>query len=295
MPHPNNTVVPTFLAIAALTLSALPAQAASPTKTYTNARFGFVLDYPQAWGDPEESANGDGAHVLEPSGAKLTMSGWRLDSDSLQTLFERDSKDDPARARSVTYKVMKADWYVVSGYEASSVFYRKVIVHPAEDRQASFTLTFPKARKTQFDPIIPELAKSLRFANRNARLTDSSTPTTPPKAPIRGAHLNLKVRTHGMPGVRYVRLENRDSFDWHHVRVCVNERWCLDHPVLEPCHSKDCLDASDGGHSFIWYMTPDSEGRTSEFRDSRNVSNHDNAIVETIDLTADEGTQRVTF
>lgn len=273
-------------------------------KVYTNARFGFRVEYPADWGEPETSTNGDGARVYNSvRSASIVLSGWRLDGDTVKALFDADSRDDTKRQRTVTYKVMKGDWYVVSGFEGDNIFYRKVIVREAEDRQASFTLTFPKARKVEFDPVIARIAASLAFLSEgataptgvNTAATGEGTAASSATAANRKS-LKAKVETRPLVGDIFIYVGNDDSFDWHNVTICVNDVWCLRVPTVRHCRNKSCT-GPDGSPenpfvTRIWFMQHHSQGLTSDFRDGRGVSNREPSFVEVVSIKADEGDAR---
>lgn len=56
-----------------------PAPTSTPSSTYTNARFGFAVDYPAHWTVDRLSDNGDGVRLATGDGASvLAFAGYRV-------------------------------------------------------------------------------------------------------------------------------------------------------------------------------------------------------------------------
>ena len=68
------------------------------------------------------------------------------------------STDSPKKV--VTYKAMKRDWFVVSGFSGERVFYQKTIL--AGDQLFTFILEYPVGKKSIFDPIIKRVSLSFK-------------------------------------------------------------------------------------------------------------------------------------
>jgi hypothetical protein len=160
----------TRLAVATL-LAVTTASAAAPVyDVYCNARYGYCVAYPRTHLLPQgESDNGDGQVFLSRDGkAKLTVWGEHLvvSGDSLAARYAQRSRSRAASkgipARTVTYRLSRPDWFVVSGKQGTTIFYEKVIYKAGRSVLASFTLTYPQETAGTYDPVAAKVAASFR-------------------------------------------------------------------------------------------------------------------------------------
>jgi hypothetical protein len=141
-------------------------------KQYVNARFNYVISYPAGLLVPQgEADNGDGQRFLSRDGS-AEMLVWGSNNALNETLRSSFGKESRERTREhpdrvVTYKRLKGNAYVVSGYQDGKVFYRKTML--ADDVFISFYLSYPVDRKGEFDPVTAEISSSFRFAGSSAR------------------------------------------------------------------------------------------------------------------------------
>lgn len=102
---------------------------------YCNARYGYCITVPPALYGQGESDSGDGQVFLNrPATVTLTVwGGWSdiPDLPSFTDSFKETSRGWPAgngqAARVVTYKLLKPDFFVVSGVQGGKVFYQRTI------------------------------------------------------------------------------------------------------------------------------------------------------------------------
>jgi len=133
-------------------------------KTYSNARFDYSIAYPANILYPQgESANGDGQKFLSKDGhAELIVWGSNNAlNERLKDVYERESgasSDHPKRV--VSYKVLKPNWFVISGREDHRIFYQKTILRG--DVFKSFRIEYSDSDKARFDQIIKRIEKSFR-------------------------------------------------------------------------------------------------------------------------------------
>ena len=128
--------------------------------TYVNARYDYRISYPGSLLQGQgEAANGDGQRFLFSDG-QIVLTVWgslNVFDNSLRQLFEEEG----ARPnRNVTYKRIKDNWFVVSGYEEGRVFYQKTILNG--DVAKTFRLDYPAGQKATVDTIVPVLMRSFR-------------------------------------------------------------------------------------------------------------------------------------
>jgi hypothetical protein len=131
--------------------------------TYHNLRFAYSIDYPKNLLFPQgEAENGDGQKFLSKN-TDATLLVFGSNNALNQTLEERyheesrgGTPDTPKRV--VTYRVQKDNWYVISGYNDGKVFYQKTIYR--DDVFKTFYFEYDENRKSFYDPIVKQLAKS---------------------------------------------------------------------------------------------------------------------------------------
>ncbi len=65
---------------------------------------------------------------------------------------------------SVTYEALKGTWFVISGTDSQGIFYRRTIA--ADERLATFQLTYPAALRAIYDEVAAKLSRCLRLEGR---------------------------------------------------------------------------------------------------------------------------------
>lgn len=124
-------------------------------RTYSNARYGFSIAYPVGLLIPQgEPDNGDGQKFVSRDGrASLTAFGSHRLDRSLQDEFQSAQEN-----RSVTYKVLKRNMFVVSGTENGKIFYRKTLLRG--DVFKTFIIEYDEQERARFDAITTRVASS---------------------------------------------------------------------------------------------------------------------------------------
>jgi hypothetical protein len=131
--------------------------------TYVNVRFQYAICYPQDLFVPQgEPANSDGQRFLSnKDNAELAAYGSNNALD--ETLGERLSDMESRLADSsgkVTYKVQKANWFVLSGQNGQAIFYAKTLF--SHDQFKSFELTYDRSAAALYDPLVGRFASCFR-------------------------------------------------------------------------------------------------------------------------------------
>jgi hypothetical protein len=124
-------------------------------RTYSNARYGFSIAYPVNVLVPQgESDNGDGQKFMSRDGSAtlLAFGSNRLDR-SLRDEFQSAQEN-----RTVTYKVIKADMFVVSGHANGKIFYQKTLLRG--DAFKTFIIEYDEQERGTFDAITTRIARS---------------------------------------------------------------------------------------------------------------------------------------
>ncbi len=133
-------------------------------KTYTNARFAYSISYPAnlliAQG---EATNGDGQKFIykDAQAVLLVYGSHNALNQNLKTVFEaaiQPNADHPHL--SITYKILRANWFVISGKEDGKIFYQKTLLK--NDVFKTFRLEYDESQKKTFDALVPRLEKSFR-------------------------------------------------------------------------------------------------------------------------------------
>lgn len=138
-------------------------QGATTYNTYSNARFGYSIAYPVGILYPQgEADNGDGQKFLSKDrrAEMLVYGGHQLDSVSLSDMYEAALKEKAASgaSRNVTMKVLKKDWFVISGYAGGRVFYQKTMLRGGMFK--TFIIEYDRSQKSLYDPITARVARS---------------------------------------------------------------------------------------------------------------------------------------
>ena len=144
-----------------LALQALPALA----KIYGNARFGFFIDVPAAFGvaDPEpENGDGQSFHTKDSTAMLSASGGWIVEDDfaAQVSLFKKLERED---GWTISYEsTVGKSSASYSGTKANRIFYRHIITSCQGKAQASYWLEYPAADKAKYDVMIKSLNVSLK-------------------------------------------------------------------------------------------------------------------------------------
>lgn len=117
-----------LLSLLAVILISREAVAQPGYRTYHNARFDYSISYPVKVLIPQgEAANGDGQKFLSKDGhTEMLVYGANNALDqTLRQVYQSEISNAEHPNRTVTYQVLRADWFVVSGIENGRVFYQR--------------------------------------------------------------------------------------------------------------------------------------------------------------------------
>ena len=178
--HQALTGLPWLLLLACSTVYA---GGGTQYRTYDNVRFQYAISYPEGVLYPQgEADNGDGREFLSAhADAVLTVYGrYNALDESLEGLYDDAARgglpDDPKRV--VTYKVLRKDYFVVSGHDHGQIFYHKVMLNGDVIRTMDFV--YPERQKRYYDPIASRMARvvpppAVERCQSPQRFTRSST------------------------------------------------------------------------------------------------------------------------
>jgi len=150
-------------AAVAIATSALPSVAQQPADphtwmTYANVRFQYTICYPEDLMVPQgESENSDGQKFLANDGGQLIVFGSNNAlNEPLKNAFAATALRLAGTSGKVTYKLLKPDWFVVSGQNGPTVFYAKRLYSHGQFK--SFELTYDGSAAAVYEPLIRRLA-----------------------------------------------------------------------------------------------------------------------------------------
>ncbi|MBF0527809.1 MAG: hypothetical protein HQK55_00785 [Deltaproteobacteria bacterium] len=129
---------------------------------YNNPRFVYSIAYPEEILIPQgEADNGDGQKFLSKDGkvVMLVYGQFNVFNQTLKDAFSKALKEETPGGK-VTYKVLKGNWFVVSGKVSNRVFYQKTML--ADDTFKTFRIEYPEDQKGVFDKITEEIVKSFK-------------------------------------------------------------------------------------------------------------------------------------
>ena len=128
-------------------------------KTYNNARFGYSISYPSDLLTPQgEADNGDG-QVFSGDGAEMRVYG----SNSLlnETLRKEYNALLEEKGGSVTYKVFKNTFFVISGKENGRIFYQKTM-EDSDGAFITFMIEYDESKRRTYDAVVTKIVKTFK-------------------------------------------------------------------------------------------------------------------------------------
>ncbi|MFM7671884.1 MAG: hypothetical protein ACKO6Q_04750 [Bacteroidota bacterium] len=131
-------------------------------KTYYNRSRMFKIDYPSFLTMGQGSQNGDGREFYGSGGIVLSVSSSYYTDLSISDRYYNEFAD---KSQYIEYKVLRPNWYVVSGTsrQTGKEFYKKVYYsNTYGDQIRTMSLEYPKSRMDDFDVIIPRLIQSFK-------------------------------------------------------------------------------------------------------------------------------------
>lgn len=137
-------------------------------KKYGNVRFGYEISYPDAMLFPQgEAENGDGQRFLSRDG-DVEMLVWGSNNaleETIKSNFQKDTKEKTKEhpEKRVTYKRLKGNSYTVYGYIGEKIFYQKTIYVGEADAFLTFFISYPIAKKNEYDPVVSIISKSFHY------------------------------------------------------------------------------------------------------------------------------------
>jgi hypothetical protein len=132
---------------------------------YCNARFDYCVEYPVGFLSPQgEADNADGQAFLSKD-AVVSMKVWGSNNVLNESLEQRYNEDlqsgrNGKPKRFITYKIIKQNYYIVSGREGKQIFYQKTSL--ANDVFKTLLFVYPVTLQKQLDPIVTRSSRSFQ-------------------------------------------------------------------------------------------------------------------------------------
>jgi hypothetical protein len=124
--------------------------------TYSNARFAYSISYPGKILIPQgEAENGDGQTFRSSDGhAEMRVFGrYNAMNETLRSAFASAQE-----GKSVTYKLLKGNFYVVSGHHDGKIFYEKTLLKG--DTFKTFMIEYDESEASTYDSITARIVRS---------------------------------------------------------------------------------------------------------------------------------------
>jgi len=154
------TVALVLLSIAVLTAG----QIRHNYRTYHNSRFDYSISYPADILIPQgEAINGDGQKFFSRDRrTEMLVYGSHNSLDqTLKQVYEGQiSRRSEHPNRIITYKVLKHDWFVVSGIEDDRIFYQKTFLR--NNVFKTFRIEYHEGDKQLFNSITSRISNSFK-------------------------------------------------------------------------------------------------------------------------------------
>ncbi len=126
---------------------------------YTNHKYGYVMAYPKQYLTPQGEADDGGGQAFTARDSRAELAVWATYNsvlgESIQQLFAAGCANPEL---NVTYKHLGRNFFVLSGFQAGRIFYRKTVID--NDVQASFVLSYDPSLKEAFNPLVGDMAKA---------------------------------------------------------------------------------------------------------------------------------------
>ena len=169
-----------------LLLVLAPLQAQNTYRTYRNARFGTIVQYPAnlVVAKPE-SDNGDGRKfVSRDNQIELTIYAFNnVRNRSAEGEMNRAIRDWRRDAARLTYQKAGSGWFVLSGYIGDDIFYEKTLLRGQVFH--SLIWQYPKSLRSNLDAPV---TRSVRTFTTSAALDTPRKAATPsPRLPASAA------------------------------------------------------------------------------------------------------------
>jgi hypothetical protein len=125
---------------------------------YGNSRFGYSVEYPSELLVPQgEAPNGDG-QIFSNDESEMRVFGTNL---LLNETLEAEFKSLLKEKKGVKYKVLKTDFFVLSGEDKGRIYYQKTMRGGNEDF-LTFMIEYPADKRDVYDRAVTKIVKTFK-------------------------------------------------------------------------------------------------------------------------------------
>lgn len=130
-------------------------------RRYTNVRFAYAVSYPADILIPQgESENSDG-QIFRSRDRRAEMRVFgrhNVFNETIKSAFDKAVAGEDSTGRVVTYKILKGNFYVVSGRQNGKIFYEKTMLKG--DVFKTFMIEYDESESAKYDPITKRISSS---------------------------------------------------------------------------------------------------------------------------------------
>ena len=133
------------------------------SKQYMNERFGFTLIYPtDIFVTRNLSDNGDGITLYNADKSLELKAYGSWYGDNIRGIYRDELGWAKEAGQKVTYKVLKKNWFVLSGIDRKkqTIFYKKTYFR--EGKSMSFRLEYPIVDKAKYNSLVSMISKNFK-------------------------------------------------------------------------------------------------------------------------------------
>jgi hypothetical protein len=135
-------------------------------RSYRNERFGFGFDHPSVFRLDPASVPADRSSArfwtADRRATAVVNAAPNPDGRSLRDLLREAEGDVVENSRGeITYRRIRDDWFVISGYMVGRIFYRRTLLLP-NGTIATLWMEFPREMRPCLDAAVTTMSLSFR-------------------------------------------------------------------------------------------------------------------------------------
>jgi hypothetical protein len=148
----------------------MPAQSLGQTEQvleytrYVDAKSGIAITYPKAIFTKSGESTGQFTKFVSSDGlATFFLIG--MPNHYKQSIYDLSAAAEQSFAEEgaqITYRRAKQDWFVLSGFVANNIFYRKTVLSDGGQIIGTFQINFPKDQKPFYYNIVERMSWSFK-------------------------------------------------------------------------------------------------------------------------------------
>lgn len=153
-----------FVSLLFVVLSVTFAIAQSKYTTYSNARFGYSIQFPLGLLEMQaESDNGDGTTFVSKDGS-VEMRVWGQ-HNALSRSVRTEYAEALKRADTdFTYKSLLKNGFAISGTAGDKIYYQKTLYRAGKGGVFyTFTIEYPMSERVKYDAVVQRIVRSFKF------------------------------------------------------------------------------------------------------------------------------------